>query len=109
MPSSALTAIQTQLVLYGYPIFMVLGNIGNIFVVILFNRQRESACSIYLISSAIMNILYLTLNGFVQLFPFSYNDGTIRAIIVCKLYGYTLIVLGQVAKTMLIFACIDYK
>jgi hypothetical protein len=107
MSSSTLATIQTQLTLYGYAVFMVLGNIGNIFVVILFNRQRQSACSIYLISAAIMNIVYLTLYGFVQIFPFSYNDGTIRAIVVCKFYIYIVIVLGQVAKTMLVFACID--
>jgi hypothetical protein len=107
MPSSILTIIQTQLAFYGYPIFMVLGNIGNTFVVILFYRQRQTACSIYLISSAIMNIIYLTIYGFGQIFPISYNDGTIRALLVCKLYIYIFIVVGQVAKTMLVLACID--
>jgi hypothetical protein len=107
MPSSTLTTIQTQLTLYGYSIFMILGNIGNIFIVILFHRQRQSPCSIYLISSAIMNIVYLTMSGFVEIFPFSYNDGTIRALLLCKFYNYILGALGQVAKTMLVFACID--
>ena len=107
MSSSTLTTIQTQLNLYGYSIFMILGNIGNVFIVIIFSRQRQNACAIYLISSAIVNSVYLTFNGFVQIFPFYYGDGTIRAIIFCKIYTYILNVLGQIAKTMVVLACID--
>ena len=70
MSSSTLTTIQNQLNLYGYSIFMILGNIGNVFIVIIFSRQRQNACSIYLISSAVVNIVYLTFNGIVSIFPF---------------------------------------
>ena len=52
MACSTLTTIQIQLNLYGYSIFMILRIInGNIFIVILFNRHRQNACSIYLLSS----------------------------------------------------------
>jgi hypothetical protein len=54
-----------------------------------------------------MNIVYLTFNGFVQIFPIYYGDETKHAITLCKIYIYTLNVLGQEAKTMIIFACID--
>jgi hypothetical protein len=107
MSSLTLATIQTQLTVYGYSIFMILGNIGNTFIIILFHRNRQNPCSIYLSSSALMNIIYLIMFGFVQIFPFAYNDGTMRAIIVCKCYTYILIVLGQTAKTVLVFACID--
>lgn len=67
MSSSILTTIQTQLILYGYSISMILGNIENIFIVIILSRQPQNACAIYLISSTIINNLYLTFNGFIQL------------------------------------------
>jgi hypothetical protein len=107
MSSSTLTTIQTQLNNYGYPIFMILGNIGNVFIIRLFSQQRQNACSLYLISAAVVNILYLTFTGFVQIFPIYYADGTIRAIISCKIYAYVINVIGQMAKTLLVLACID--
>ena len=75
MSSSTLTTIATQLNLYGYSISMILGNIGNVFVVMLFSRQQQSPCSIYLISSAIINNIYLLFLGFVQFFPVNYGNG----------------------------------
>jgi len=86
---------------------MILGNIGNVFIAIIFNRQRQSACAIYLISSAVVNMAYLTFDGFFLIVPIHYDDETVRAIISCKIYVYALNVIGQTAKTMLIFACID--
>lgn len=69
-----LTTIQTQLNLYGYPILMILGNIGNIFIIILFSRHRQNACSIYILSLAIINDVYLTYNAILQMFPLYYGD-----------------------------------
>jgi len=106
MSSSTLATIETQLKLYAYPVFMILGSIGNIFILIIFSRQRQSACSIYLITSAIINILYLLTTAFLVIFPL-YDNGTINAIIFCKISSYIPIVIGQVTKTMLVFACID--
>jgi hypothetical protein len=107
MSTSVLPTIQTELNRYGYPIFMTLGNIGNIFIVILFSQRHKNACSIYLICSAIMNDLYLTFNSFVQIFPFYYADETMRAFALCKIRYYVSNVLGQLAKTMIVLACID--
>ena len=107
MSSSILSIIQTQLSLYGYPIFMVLGDIGNVFIVIIFSRQRQNPCALYLISSAIVNGVYLTFLGLAQIFPFYYGDGTIGALVFCKLYTYILNVLGQIPKTLVVLACVD--
>ena len=107
MSSSTLTTIATQLNLYGYAISMILGNIGNVFVVMLFRRQQQSACSIYLISSAIINNTYLLFLGFVQFFPVNYGNGTTLVFVFCKLRPYIITALGQVAKIMIVFACID--
>jgi len=106
MSSSTLAAIQTQLNFYAYPVFMTLGSIGNILIVVLFRQQSQSACSIYLITSAIMNILYLLFTGFFETFV-TYGDRTIREIMLCKISTYITGVIGQVTKTMLVFACID--
>jgi hypothetical protein len=86
---------------------MILGNIGNVFIVIIFNRQRQTACSIYLISSAVLNTVYLIIYGFFQLFPINYGDGTIGFIILCKIHIYIIGILGQEAKSMIILACVD--
>jgi hypothetical protein len=107
MSASSLTTIQTQINLYAYPILMVLGSIGNIFILIVFNRQRQNACSIYLIHSTITNLLYLESAGFLKIFTVSYYEQTIGALIFCKFATYTPNFLGQVAKTLLILACID--
>ena len=90
MSSSVLTTIQAQLNLYQHPTFLIVGNIGNVFIVILFSRQRQNACAIYLMSSAIVNNLFLTFNIFTQMFPFYYADETIRAFALCKLRLYLL-------------------
>jgi hypothetical protein len=107
MSSPILTNIQNQLSFYGYTISMILGNIGNVFIVILFSRTRQNACSIYIISSAVANSVYLTYYGFVQIFPFYYLDESIRAFALCKLRLYLANVFGQTGKTMIILACID--
>jgi hypothetical protein len=61
----------------------------------------------YLISSAVTNSVYLTFDGFFQIFPIYYGDGTIRAIDLCKIHAYIPNALGQIAKTMLVLASID--
>jgi hypothetical protein len=86
---------------------MILGNIGNVFIAIIFSRQRQSACALYLIASAVVNSVYLTFEGIASIVIFYYPDRTIRAITFCKIYIYILNFVGQVPKTMLILACID--
>jgi hypothetical protein len=107
MSTSILVPIENQLIHYGYPICLILGTIGNFLIVILFSRRRDNACSIYLLTSAIMNDLYLTFNSFVEIFPFYYVDETPRAFALCKIRFYISNVLGQLAKTMIVLACID--
>ncbi|CAF1144624.1 unnamed protein product [Adineta steineri] len=107
MSTAILSTIQSQLNFYTYTIVMAAGNIGNIFVLILFTRQRQNACSIYLISSTIVNSIYLTFTSFIQLSPFDYTDGTTRAFILCKLRSYLAGVLGLTTKTLIVLACID--
>ncbi|CAF1407593.1 unnamed protein product [Adineta steineri] len=85
----------------------ILGDIGNIFIVIIFLQHKQNACAIYLISAAILNSIYITFNRFVQYFPFYYSDETLRAFVLCKIRLYLPSIIGQLAKTMIVFACID--
>ncbi len=59
MLTSILPTIENQLNFYGYTISMIMGNIGNIFIIIIFTRQRQNTCSIFLITSAIVNTLFV--------------------------------------------------
>jgi hypothetical protein len=107
MSSSTLTTIQAHLNLYGYSILTILGIIGSVCIVILFSRQHQNTCAIYLISSAIVNGLYLIFFGLIQIFPFYYGSETIFASAFCKIYPYILNVLGQIARTTVVLACVD--
>ncbi|CAF1182333.1 unnamed protein product [Adineta steineri] len=107
MSSPTLTAIQTQINFYVNPAVAILGGIGNIFVIIIFSQQHRNACFLYLVTAAIFNTIYLGFNRILQYVPFYYLDETARAFFLCKLRFYAPTVLGQVAKTMIVFACID--
>jgi hypothetical protein len=107
MSSSILTTIETQLTLCVNPIVMILGNIGNVFIVIIFSQQRQSACSFYLISSGVMNSVYLTFSSISSIFIFYYPARTMGVLAFCKMYAFIVNILGQIPKTMIIFACID--
>ncbi|CAF1413553.1 unnamed protein product [Adineta steineri] len=107
MSSTTLTTIQDQLILFGYPTWMILGNIGNIFIIMIFIRYRHNACSIYILNLAIMDNLYLTFLSLTQIIPFSYKNITVYALAYCKIRFYLTNIFGQVAKTMLVLSCID--
>jgi hypothetical protein len=107
MSTSILPTIESQLNFYGYTISMIMGNIGNIFIIIIFTRQRQNTCSIYLITSAIVNNLFLTFISFTEIFPFYYLNETIRAFAFCKLRSYLPAVLLLTSQTMIVLACID--
>lgn len=43
---------------------MVLGNIGNVLIIILFKKHRHNPCGIYILTAAFVNDLYVILVGF---------------------------------------------
>jgi hypothetical protein len=102
-----LSTIQNQLILYGSSISAILGNIGNLFIVLIFLRQRQNPCTIYIMSAAIVNSLYVTYYLLISVFPMNYRDGTLSELAACKLIIYTSNVLGQLPRTMIILACVD--
>ena len=107
MPLLTLTLIQAQLNFYGYLILMIFGIVGNVLIITLFINHRQNACSIYILTLAIINCFYLTFLPLAQLILFSYDDQSMSALAYCKIRFYLTNVLGQIAKTMLILACVD--
>ena len=92
---------------YGYPILLVVGDFGNILIIIIFHGHKYNACSLYLVSSAMANIFYLTVGGLIRIFASSYSTWSLQALIMCKLSYYIPGFFGQVTKTLLVCACID--
>jgi len=107
MSSSTLITIRNYINLYGYSLVMTLGNIGNIFIMILFSRQRHNACSIYILNLAIINNLYLTFNSLARIISYDFRNKTIGALAYCKIRSYLSGSLGGTAKTVIVLACID--
>ena len=107
MSIATLNVVQTQINTYGYIVPLIFGSIGNVFVLILFSRQRRNACSIYITGSTAGNLLFLVTNYPLRMLYFAYNDGSITGLLLCKFSNYIPTALGQAAKTILIFACID--
>ena len=107
MSIATLNAIQTQINTHGYIVPLIFGSIGNVFVLILFSRQRRNACSIYITGSTAGNLLYLVTNYPLRMLFVAYNNGSITGLLLCKFSNYIPTALGQAAKTILIFACID--
>ncbi|CAF1227592.1 unnamed protein product [Adineta steineri] len=88
MSSSVLEDIQSKLIIYGYSSVMSFRIIDHIFVIRIVIRQRENACSIYLLSSAIFNVFCLIFYGFTQIYLINYSSETPAAFGLCKTYIY---------------------
>ena len=107
MSSSTLVLIQKNLAIHGNSVLLIMGNIGNFFIIILFSQHHRNPCTMYLISSTVMNNLYLIFQALFQLFPVTYNAEMTSAFISCKFHAYFIHVFGQIGKTMMALACID--
>jgi len=107
MSLTSLTTIQNSLNYYGYPLILTLGNIGNLFIFIIFSRQQHNACSFYVLSLAIVNNIYLTFNCLTRMLSYSFISSSLAAFAYCKIRYYISGTFGQVAKTIIVLACID--
>jgi hypothetical protein len=107
MATSSLTFVQNQIVYYGTTTLLILGNIGNVCIVLIFSRNRRNACSMYLIAAAVMNIASLSFNIPNYLYNSTYGDPTVNSLIYCKLRFYLANAWGQMSKYFIVFACID--
>ncbi|CAF1270431.1 unnamed protein product [Adineta steineri] len=87
MSSATLTTIQNQINVYGNAFLMVMGNIGNVLIIMVFSQQHKSACSFYIMSAAVVNFIFLTINAYFQIFPFDYSTGKEPTDVTLDRYG----------------------
>ncbi|CAF3466129.1 unnamed protein product [Rotaria socialis] len=83
-----LSIIQKVIVCYGMDFLLVLGDIGNSFVILIFDQHRKSACSVYLSSAAIINIIYLSFNIPIMFQTYIFGEPTSSSL-VFSAYGPT--------------------
>jgi hypothetical protein len=107
MSIAFLPIIQAYIAQYGMSIILVLGNIGNTFVILLFYQRRRTACSIYLSCAALINIIYLTFNIPIYIYTYLRGDPTSNSLIFCKLRFYLSHIFGQMARYFIILVCSD--
>ena len=105
--STLLPFVQVQLIRYGLSTILILGNIGNGFVAFLFGRHQKNACSMYLLSAAIMSNIFLISNIPLQVYITYHGDPTVGTPIFCKLRYYLPNVWGQMSRYFVVLACID--
>ncbi|CAF3317397.1 unnamed protein product [Rotaria socialis] len=101
MSSSIFSFLQLQVNRYVIPIIITLGNIGNAFIIILFNKRRNNSCSTYILWAAVMNSASITL------YSVNHGDPALYSLIFCKFHPYIPQVISQTARYLTILACID--
>ncbi|CAF5029039.1 unnamed protein product, partial [Rotaria sp. Silwood1] len=97
MSTSLLPVIQSELNRYGLSIILILGIIGNSFIIILFTKCRQNSCSMYFFWASIINTLYLIFAILPTLYSITYGDLNSRSFIYCKLRFYLANTLSQSA------------
>jgi hypothetical protein len=107
MSTSALSFIQTQLVRYGITTIMFLGCTGNAYVVLTFLKHYKNSCALFLLSAAIMNIIYLALSIPLTVYTYEHGDPSLYSMGLCKLRYYLFHVWGQMSRYFIVLACID--
>ena len=107
MSTAILPFAQAQLTYYGATTLLILGVIGNICIVLIFNQHNRNACSMYLMGAAVMNIISLTFAIPQNIYSSAYGDLKIRSLIYCRIRNYLGNVWGQMARFFIVLACID--
>ncbi|CAF1159115.1 unnamed protein product [Adineta ricciae] len=108
--SSTLSSIQQNLIRYGFPISLVLGNLGNIFSITIFchKRHRQNPCSLYLMSAAIFSLIGINWGIGSNMYSLYYPpDPFTKSLFLCRLRGYLLQSSSLIYKIMILFASID--
>ena len=110
MDSSTFSKITTVLYQYiGIPLY-VLGNIGNIFILLIFSQKtwRKNVCVFYLLICLLLDSIYINSTVLGSIFINGFNiDLTSSNVVFCKIYNYLLLFLPTLSSTILILASID--
>ena len=110
MDSSSFTQIAAVLYQYiGIPLY-VLGNIGNIFIILIFSQKtwRKNVCVFYFLICLLLDSIYINSTVLGSIFINGFNiDLTNSNAVLCKIYMYLLLSLPTLSATILILASID--
>ena len=110
MSSSAyLAEVQRALSLYGIPIFLALGTIGNaLFICILSQRtHRRNPCSLYLLFTAIVNFILIQCILPLTIYSANHIDPQNISLTWCKIRSYLFNSLLMLYRYSKIAACFD--
>jgi hypothetical protein len=107
---NSLAMIQQNVIRYGFPFLLALGNIGNLLFIITFSRKqhRQNPCSLYLLASAIVSLIGLNW-GYgsnlisIYLSPDPFNV----SLALCRTRGYVVQTTSVIYRTMIALACMD--
>jgi hypothetical protein len=106
---SSLKIIEEYLTRYGMSTYLILGNFGNLFNIIIFCQKshRNNSCSLYLLVASIMNIFIINFGVIPTLYSLYYINPEIYSNIYCKLRLYLLHSTLMISRSMMVLACID--
>ncbi|CAF4364230.1 unnamed protein product [Rotaria sp. Silwood2] len=101
--------VQQMLTRYGMSTYVVFGNLGNLLVIAVFcqSEQRKNACSLYVLSMAICNLLCLDVAIIPIIYSLDHIDITIASLIGCQMQFYFRHVFFQMMRTYKVLSCID--
>jgi hypothetical protein len=107
MSSSIFLLLQIDINYYVIPTITILGEIINIFIVILFSRRRQNSCTTFLLWAAVMNNVTITFSTIYNLYSWKHGDPALLSLAFCKLRFYIPQVCSQTARYLIVLACID--
>ncbi|CAF1272327.1 unnamed protein product [Rotaria sp. Silwood1] len=106
---SCLSFVQKILTRYGMSTYVAFGNLGNLLAIAVFcqSEQRKNACSLYLLSMAICNLLCLDVALIPIIYSLDHIDITTASLIGCQMQFYFRHAFFQMMRTYKTLACID--
>lgn len=106
---SLLPVVQENLIRYGMSTYLVLGNFGNLFNIIIFRQRRfrNNSCALYLLVASIVNIFIINFGVITTIYSLYYINPETYSIIYCKLRLYLHHSTLMISRSMIILAYID--
>jgi hypothetical protein len=106
---SSLANIQEYLTRYGMSVYLIFGNLGNLFNIIIFCQRshRNNSCSLYLLVASIMNIFILNFGVIPTIYSLNHINPETYSIVYCKLRLYLIHSALMISRSMIVLACID--
>ena len=110
MNSSLFSNITVILYQYiGIPLY-ILGNLGNIFCLLIFSQKtwRKNVCVFYFLVCLVVDCIYINVNLLGSIFILGFKiDLTSSNRALCKIYSYLSLLLSTLSSTILLMASID--